>query len=158
MNRNLVVLMGITLLSCAGARPAANDSRPAANDSRPGAIAQSPETVAIPVAEAWLAKADAGQYLETWDDAAEVFRSGILRDDWPWRIARVRTPLGKVIGRKLLSAKYTDSPSSGPPGKYVYIEFETTFENRKGVETVTPMLDPDGKWRVSGYFVHFPRQ
>jgi len=110
------------------------------------------------VAEAWLAKVDAGKYPESWDDAAEVFRSGILRDDWPWRIARVRTPLGKVIGRKLLSAKYTDSPPAGPPGKYVYIKFETTFENRKGVETVTPMLDPDGKWRVSGYFVHFPRQ
>ena len=22
-----------------------------------------------------------------------------------------------------------------------------------GVETVTPMLDPDGVWRVSGYFI-----
>jgi len=32
--------------------------------------------------------------------------------------------------------------------------FTTDFENRKGViETVTPMLEKSGEWRVSGYFV-----
>jgi hypothetical protein len=43
----------------------------------------------------------------------------------------------------------------GPPdGEYVVIQFETSFENKKSaIETVTPMLDQDGKWRVSGYFI-----
>jgi len=109
------------------------------------------------VAEAWLAEVDAGKYSESWDHGAEIFRS-VRKDGWQRRIARLRDPLGKVIGRKLLSAQYTDSPPKGLPGKYVYIKFETTFENRKGIETVTPMLDPDGKWRVSGYYVFFPPQ
>jgi len=39
-------------------------------------------------------------------------------------------------------------------GEYLVMQFETTFENNSSViETVVPMLDPDGKWRVSGYFI-----
>lgn len=151
MKHTLIVAMGIILLSCAGARPAVQDPLPPANDP-------SPESVAISVAEVWLAKVDAGLYFESWDDAAETFRAGVPKEGWPKRITRTRDPLGKVVSRKLLLAQYTDSPPNGPAGKYVYIKFETTFENRKGVETVTPMLDPDGKWRVSGYYVFFPPQ
>jgi hypothetical protein len=41
-----------------------------------------------------------------------------------------------------------------PDGEYVVIQFKTAFENKKfAIETVTPMLDGDGKWRVSGYFI-----
>ena len=41
-----------------------------------------------------------------------------------------------------------------PDGEYVVIQFKTSFENKKsGIETVTPMLDKDGKWRVSGYYI-----
>jgi ribosomal protein S17E len=39
-------------------------------------------------------------------------------------------------------------------GEYVVIQFETSFENKKtAVETVTPMMDKDGIWRVSGYYI-----
>ncbi len=41
-----------------------------------------------------------------------------------------------------------------PDGEYVVISYETSFTNKKSaIETVTPMLDKDGKWRVSGYFI-----
>jgi len=41
-----------------------------------------------------------------------------------------------------------------PDGKYVIIQYDTVFENKaSAVETVTPMVDPDGSWRVSGYFI-----
>jgi hypothetical protein len=43
---------------------------------------------------------------------------------------------------------------SAPDGEYVVIQFEASFENKKSaIETVTPMLDKDGNWRVSGYYV-----
>jgi ribosomal protein S17E len=36
----------------------------------------------------------------------------------------------------------------------VIIQYDSSFENKKSaVETVTPMLDKDGKWRVSGYYI-----
>ncbi len=43
---------------------------------------------------------------------------------------------------------------AAPDGQYVVIQFETSFENKKkAVETITPMMAPDGTWRVSGYFI-----
>ena len=39
-------------------------------------------------------------------------------------------------------------------GQYVIIQFKASFENKKSaVETITPMLDQDGTWRVSGYYM-----
>ena len=36
----------------------------------------------------------------------------------------------------------------------VLIQFDTGFENKRAaVETVTPMMDDDGIWRVAGYFI-----
>ena len=41
-----------------------------------------------------------------------------------------------------------------PDGKYVVIQYDTVFENKSSaVETIIPMADPDGAWRVSGYFI-----
>ena len=41
-----------------------------------------------------------------------------------------------------------------PDGEYVVIQFEASFGNKRAsVETVTPMLDKDGQWRVSGYYI-----
>jgi hypothetical protein len=36
----------------------------------------------------------------------------------------------------------------------VIVQFDTSFANKKeAVETITPMLDPDGQWKVSGYYI-----
>ncbi len=44
--------------------------------------------------------------------------------------------------------------AGAPDGEYVVIQFETSFEHkRSAIETVTPMMDRDGKWRVSGYYI-----
>jgi hypothetical protein len=54
----------------------------------------------------------------------------------------------------LKSATYTKSLPGAPDGEYVVIQYDTGFEHKQSaVETVTPMLDKDGKWRVSGYFI-----
>lgn len=56
--------------------------------------------------------------------------------------------------RKLKSATYTKTLPGAPDGEYVVIQYDSSFVNKKSaVETVTPMLDKDGKWRVSGYFI-----
>lgn len=65
-----------------------------------------------------------------------------------------RVPLGKVQSRKLKSATYTKTLPGAPDGQYVVLQYESSFEHKQSaVETVTPMLDNDGKWRVSGYFI-----
>lgn len=76
------------------------------------------------------------------------------REQWKQAAAGVRAPLGKLVSRKVKSRVYTEQLPGAPDGKYVVIEFETVFEKKtSAVETVTPMLDPDGLWRVSGYFI-----
>ena len=69
-------------------------------------------------------------------------------------MAGVRQPFGKLLSRKLKSKQYATSLPGAPDGQFVVIQFEASFENKKAaIETVTPMLDPDGKWRVSGYYI-----
>jgi len=84
----------------------------------------------------------------------------------PWSAARsrptrwrgcatsVRGPLGEVVSRELRSAQFTTTLPGAPDGEYVVIESGTDFENKaSAIETVIPMKDPDGSWRVSGYFI-----
>jgi len=59
-----------------------------------------------------------------------------------------------LVSRELKSTRYTTSAPGAPDGQYVIIQYNTTFEKKmSAVETVTPMLDQDGKWRVSGYYI-----
>lgn len=123
--------------------------------STPGGATQSPEAEATKAADAWLALVDQAKYLESWEGAAPMFQAAVSKDRWNGMVSSLRGPLGKVESRTLVDAKYmTSVPGAPPDGKYVVIQYSTTFENREGaVETVTPMQDEDGRWKVSGYFV-----
>jgi hypothetical protein len=63
-------------------------------------------------------------------------------------------PVGAFQERTLASSTYTTTLPGVPPGRYVVLQYASRFADRaNAVETVTPMLDADGKWRVSGYFL-----
>ena len=115
--------------------------------------AEKPEDRAQVAAESWLKLVDEGRYEISWEKAAALFRAAVTREQWNQVAARVRTPLGKVLSRKLKSRQRTQQVPGAPDGDYVVLQYDTTFEHKKAaVETVTPMLDK-GTWRVSGYFV-----
>ena len=106
------------------------------------------------VAEKWLALLDEGKYAESWDESAELFRKNVTRIKWAATMRDIRTPLGKVESRVKQDADYRTSLPGAPDGEYVVIIFKTTYANKKNaIETVTPMKDKDGKWRVSGYYI-----
>ncbi len=112
------------------------------------------EKAAVTASGAWLALVDEGNYAESWNQAAGFFKNAVTKEQWQQSLKAVRTPLGKVIARKLKSKQYTKTLPGAPDGEYIVIQYETTFENKKSaVETLTPMLDKDGKWRVSGYYI-----
>ena len=105
-------------------------------------------------AEKWLRMIDEGKYAESWKDAAELFRNAISHEQWEQSLRAVRKPLGKVVTRKVKTMNYKTSLPGAPDGEYVVIEFASSFEKKKSaIETVTPMMDKDGKWRVSGYYI-----
>ena len=112
------------------------------------------EKAAIASAEKWLRIVDKGKYSESWEESSEYFKQAVTQDQWEQAVQAVREPLGKLISRKVKNATYTTSLPGAPDGQYVVIQFSTSFENKKsGIETVTPMIDKDGKWRVSGYYI-----
>jgi len=112
------------------------------------------EAAAVEAANAWLALIDDGKYGESWETAALYFKNAITKEKWEQTLTAVRNPLGQLVSRYLSSKTYMSSIPGAPDGEYVVIQFKTSFENKKsGIETVTPMLDKDGNWRVSGYYI-----
>ena len=110
--------------------------------------------LALSSAETWLSLVDEGKYAESWNEAAGYFKGAVKQEQWQETLKAVRKPLGKVISREVKSKSHHTSLPGAPDGEYVVIQFDTSFENKKSaIETVTPMMDKDGKWRVSGYFI-----
>ena len=139
MRKCIYILSGVLLFTIIGCAQESNSEA---------------EKSAIASAQSWLEIVDAEKYAESWGEAAELFKSAISEAKWAESIKVVRRPLGKVISRKLDSQKYMTSLPGAPDGEYVVIQYKTEFEHKKAaIETITPMLDNDGNWRVSGYYI-----
>ncbi len=112
------------------------------------------ETAAVAAAKTWLSLVDGEKYAESWDQASQIFKGAVQKEQWVQTMQAARTPFGKNISRELKSKRYSTSLPGAPDGQYVVIQFDASFENKKTtIETITPMLDEDGTWRVSGYFI-----
>ncbi|MBF0376421.1 MAG: DUF4019 domain-containing protein [Desulfamplus sp.] len=112
------------------------------------------EIDAVYAAQSWLSLVDSGKYSQSWEESSDLLKNAINKQAWGQTVDAVRKPLGRVISRKADSKTYMKSLPGVPDGEYVVIEFHTSFENKKSsVETVTPKLEKDGIWRVSGYFI-----
>jgi hypothetical protein len=116
--------------------------------------ADTPEAAAESAALTWLGLVDAGDYAQSWVTAADDFQNSIAQSQWVSRVSEVRGPLGAVKSRRVSSARFTRSLPGAPDGEYVVIQFATSFEKKAAAtETVTPMKGPEGRWRVSGYYI-----
>jgi len=109
---------------------------------------------AMAAAQAWLIHVDAGDYARSWDEGAAHFRESISKVQWQTTLDSARTPLGVMIARKIRSAAYARTHPGAPVGEYFVIEFDTRFANRpRAIETVTPMREADGSWKVADYSI-----
>jgi Protein of unknown function (DUF4019) len=114
----------------------------------------SKEANAVNIANAWLALIDGENYEQSWQEASSLFKGAVTQDQWKTSLKAAREPLGKVVSRQMKSAGHETTLPGAPDGEYVVIQFETSFENKAAaIETVTPMMDKDGVWRISGYFI-----
>lgn len=105
-------------------------------------------------AVAWLDLLDSGQYGASWDQAAVALQRAVPRPAWEARMRAVRAPLGAVLARRLKLASYTEALPEVAIGQSVVLEYETRFENRvSAVETVTPIKDAWGMWKVGAYSI-----
>jgi hypothetical protein len=115
---------------------------------------QAEEKAAAEVAIKWLTLVDSARYQQSWEEAAEIFQNAVSSDGWQKQLEQVRRPLGQLNSREVKSTQYATSLPGAPDGEYVIVTFHSSFENKKSaVETVTPMKDELGIWRVSGYYI-----
>lgn len=114
---------------------------------------EKPEKAAEKSAEQWLALVDAGKYGESWDQASEFFKSAVTKDAWNQQVASARSQTGKFKSRTLKSAQYSESLPNAPAGKYVVIQYDSSFATGPWIETTVMMQQKDGSWKTSGYFV-----
>ena len=105
-------------------------------------------------ADRWLALVDADEHLRSWETAGAMFRSAVSAAAWAQAAGAVRGPLGPLKQRALQSAQPARTLPGAPDGQYVVFRFEASFARKAAAtETVTTVLEPDGTWRVVGYFV-----
>ena len=112
------------------------------------------QTAAVITAQQWLAGIDAGDYAQSWTDAAGYFQGAITQDKWVSALESVRKPLGKLKIRTVDSAVTETQLPGAPDGKYVVMQFNTVFASQNPTtETITFTLEKDGQWRASGYYI-----
>ena len=143
--KTIHVLLSIILLwGCVGCAPAEHPEAKAA---------------AVDAANTWLSLIDSGAFDTSWDASAAFFKEAVPKDKWIESLTTVRKPLGANLSRNVKSAKFTTSLKGAPKGEYVVIQYKSTFsKEKKVIETVTPMKDKDGIWRVSGYYLKAGRR
>lgn len=109
---------------------------------------------AVKVSLDWLAVVDGGDYGAGWDAAAALVQDSTSKDQFSQQVGTLRGSFGAVKSRTFSKAEYSKVLPGAPDGEYVVIQYTTEFENKaQAVETITPMLDWDGTWKVSGYYV-----
>ncbi len=104
-------------------------------------------------ATSFLAQVDAGKYAAAYKASSSMVHQAVNEKDFVGQVQQVRGQLGALKSRKLAKATPAkDLPGSPPGTRVVVLEYTSDFANKKGVtELVTPMLEPDGSWKVAGY-------
>jgi hypothetical protein len=112
------------------------------------------EVKAQEAAKSWLALVDSGKFGQSWDRAAALFQAAVTKAGWEKAVAAARSPLGALKSRNVRSATFARTLPGAPDGEYVVIQYDSQFENKaSATETVTPMQEKDGSWKVSGYYI-----
>ena len=143
----IVLLAGVFLTN-------ANESSQMNAPSSKKSVLVGEEQIVIAAARTWLELVDNERYEESWLQAADYFKNAVSKEQWQRSMMAVRKALGARLSRELITSRYETTLPGAPSGKYYVLEFKTSFDMKQAaIETVTPMFDNDGKWRVSGYYI-----
>jgi len=162
--RLLVCALLLAAAGVAGAQnqPRASQQQPAARQLTPQqrAALQKQNEVLVQYADRIIAMIDNGQVGEVWDQASDVAKKTISRDQFIKTTDADRARLGAVKSRKVAAVTRTISKGNGklPAGEYLNVNYATQFDNQAKPtrELVSFHLDADRKWRLSGYTVRPP--
>lgn len=114
-----------------------------------------PTASAKPVALAWLAMVDAGDYAAAHSAMSASFKDRYPAADMEELVSAERRALGPVVSRRYASAQNTQSPPGAAPGHYQGYGFRTRFRNEPRPIYEAVWLEANGQeWRVNGFFTY----
>jgi hypothetical protein len=117
--------------------------------------AQSSEAVieaALRAADAWLKLKDQEKYDQCWEQSSAFSKKSVSKEDVVKLQKELLKKMGKVQSRARVTRQFETALPGAPAGEYVFIEYQAKYSILKDtVETVIPMLDKDGQWRVASY-------
>lgn len=149
----LVLWLAVAMFAAAAS---AQPAPPAAKSDAPKGDQPSlhDDQQAIDAAKRWLELVDRADRGALWDNAAKPLKSKVTREKWVSGLRDMRKPFGSVDARRAVKFARAHELPGSPSGDYAIIEFETEFSNgKRAAEQVYWMLESDGVWRVSGYFI-----
>jgi ketosteroid isomerase-like protein len=119
------------------------------------AVAQDPNaSAAQAAAHDWLALVERGDAQASWSAAGQKFQAAMPVSGWTEALKKMRVPLGAMKSRTIVKTSFQKSFPGVPDGDYALIIYTTSYANKAdGRETLTLEREPDGKWRVVGYFI-----
>ena len=119
------------------------------------ALAQDPNaSAAQAAAHDWLALTDRIDAQASWNAAAKKFQAAMPVSGWADALTKARGPMGAMKSRTIFKTSFQKSFPGVPDGDYALIIYTTSFANKaEGRETLTLEREPDGMWRVVGYFI-----
>lgn len=102
----------------------------------------------------WVTLLDQGLFRESWEVASDTLRASISVDDWIRMLTDSRQPLGMPVVRVVREGRYMERIPGLPDGDYVIVVFSGDFENdASAAELVQLGRQPDGSWKVMGYYI-----
>lgn len=145
----MILTAGLLVLPFAATPLTAQDA-----EATPSADEASAEIeAAAAAATEWLALLDAGEYEESWREAASAFQDAVTPAVWETSLTDARSELEPFGERTLTSSQQMTDPPGAPAGDYVVLLYRTEVSGDRTVtETVVPMKEGEA-WKVSGYFV-----
>lgn len=103
---------------------------------------------------AWLQWIDAGKFAEAWSLNSTLTRTLESENEWTSKLKTIREPLGGLLARNSESTQSSVHIEGAPAGRYMVYTFKSDFAAKRSVlETVTLILQDDGKWRILGYSI-----
>lgn len=111
--------------------------------------AKAMETAPVQATRQWLALVDAEDWTRSWQATATSFRKLNTVELWSSVSLNVRTPLGTVVSRQLLSED--DVPT--PPNGNIVVKFRTDFARKAGALETLALSREDGTWKIVGYYI-----
>lgn len=102
-------------------------------------------------AQAWLGVWDGQKCKESYDFLTSLSKESVKESSWIEYCKAVHMGLGKLKSRELIAVATTRSLPLNPESAGASLRFQSTFENRQAIESLSLTLEKGGNWIISNY-------